>query len=711
MSQDRKIVRSSCRGCHGVCGVLVHMEGDRVVKVTGDPESPTSRGYICPKGVAAPELLYHHDRLTKPLRRVGERGENKWREVSWDEGLSEIAEKLDTLRREQGTEFFAMAQGTGRPYTEFTMRFANAYGTPNFVAPGHLCYLPRVMASGMTMGRLPVCDIYGFGGEKPKCMLVWGCNITESGSADGMCGGMLDRAIDRAEKVIVVDPRRIGPAEKADLWLQIRPGTDCALALAMINTIIAEDLVDRSFVDEYTVGFEKLVDHVAGFTPEWAEHITRLPAESIRAAAETYATTKPACLQWGNGVDMNACNFHTARALLSLTAITGNIDRPGGDVLWVYPANVKQKSVLVDHDLAGDRFLPPEKAARSVTAGKFPVAPGCHPPSFWESIITGDPYRVRALWIVGSNPLITGTQPLKVERALSEFLELTVVSDFFMTPTAQLADIVLPAATWLEQDDVVSMHKIWCVMARRKVAQIGETRDDRDVMFGLAHRLGLDEAFPWKDRYEYLNWLLKDTGMSFDDFCERGVLLGEMKYRKYRDEGFHTPSGKFEFYSSIAEHLGVAPLPVYREPAFSPDSSPDVAEQFPLILLGGNKIRYFFHSELRQIESLRKRNPDPLVEVHPAVAASSGFVDGDWVWVESPYARVRMRAKLTDGIAPNVVNAQHGWWFPEANPPDYGWKQSNVNLLFPDTGYDPDTGSEPIKCYLCRIYRDADEAG
>ena len=245
-----------------VCQVLVHLEGDRVVKVTGDPDSPTSRGYLCPKGSAAPELLYHPDRLLHPLRRVGERGENRWKKVSWEEALSEMADKLTQIKRESGAEFVALGQGTGRPHTEWTARFAHAYGTPNFIGPAHICYLPRVIASGLTLGRLPVCDIYGFGGEKPACILIWGCNITYSGAADGMCGGMLQRALREAQKVIVVDPRRIGPAETADHWLQLRPGTDGALALAMINTIIAEDLVDHNFLDNYTTGFDKFVEHV-----------------------------------------------------------------------------------------------------------------------------------------------------------------------------------------------------------------------------------------------------------------------------------------------------------------------------------------------------------------------------------------------------------------------------------------------------------------
>ena len=566
MEPTTRVVRSSCRGCHGVCQVLVHMEGDRVVKISGDPDSPTSRGYLCPKGAAAPEILYHKDRLTHPLRRAGARGDNKWEKVSWKEAISEMVERMDRIRRESGSEYFAMAQGTGRPYTEFTIRFANAFGTPNFVNPGHLCFLPRVIASTITLGGLPVSDIYGFGGETPACIMNWGCNHTETGAADGMCGAMFTRALKKAQKVIVVDPRRIGPARKADHWLQLRPGSECALALAMIETIITEGLYDREFVEKYSFGFDRLAEHIRPFTPEWAEPITRVAASEIRAAARTFALTKPSSLQWGNGVDTSVNGFQTGRALLILMGLAGSIDVPGGNVLWVPPKGVKPKSPLLDMSVAGVQFMPAEKKARIITGGKYVFAPNCHPPTFWKSMITGEPYRVRGIWIVGSNPLLTATQGLTIEKALKDYMEYTVVSDMFMTPTAQLADLVLPAAHWLEQDDVVFMHKIWCVLARKKLAQVGEARDDRDVIFDVAHGLGLHDAFPWPDRYTYLDWLLEETGMSFEEFKEKEILFGDMRYRKYETDGFRTPTGKFEFYSNIAEHEGRPPLPIYVEP-------------------------------------------------------------------------------------------------------------------------------------------------
>ncbi len=702
---DTRIVRSSCRGCHGVCQVLVHLKGNRITRISGDPDSPTSRGFICPKGAASTEMLYHPDRIQYPLRRVGARGQNRWERVSWEDALSEMAERFDRIRKESGSEFLAVAQGTGRPYTEFTFRFANAYGTPNFIAPGHLCYLPRVIGSAITLGGMPVSDIYGFGGNTPACILNWGCNIVETGAADGMCGSMFKRAVKKAEKVIVVDPRRISLAKKADHWLQLRPGSECALALAMIQTIISEDLYDHEFVEKYAFGFDRLADHIRPYTPEWAEPVTRVPASSIRAAARTLATTRPACIQWGNGIDTSVNGFQTGRALLILMGLVGSIDVPGGNVLWVPPQGIRPKSPLVDRSVAGVQFLPPEKKERIIHGARYPFAPNCHPPTFWKSVVTGDPYRVRGIWIVGSNPLVTGTQGLTIEKALRDHMEYTVVSDLFMTPTAQLADLVLPAAHWLEQDDVVYMHKIWCVLARKKLAEVGEARDDRDVIFDVAHRLGLQEAFPWPDRHAYLDWLLKDAGMSFEEFKGKDILMSEMRYKKYESDGFRTPTGKFEFYSNVMEHEGRPPMPVYVEPPLSPISTPELIAEYPFILMTGTKKLEFFHSEMHQIRSLRKRHPDPVVEIHPDTAARLGISEGDWVRLESPYGQAKLKARLFDGIAPDVVNAEHAWWYPEAPPPDYRWKESCANLLYGDDDFDPDTGAEPLKCYLCRVYK------
>ncbi len=700
-------IRTSCRGCHGVCQVIVHRDASgRILKVTGDPDSPTSQGYICPKGMAAPEFLYHPDRITRPLRRKGPRGGGQWEAISWEEALDEIVTKFDRIRKESGPEYVALCQGTGRPYTEFTARFIHAFGSPNFVSPGHNCFLPRNIGAAITLGWFPVADIYGRGGTMPGTIFVMGSNIMQTGAADGTCGSMVKKAFKQAKSVIVADPRRTPSAAAAHHHLQLRPGSECALVLALLHVIIHEELYDKAFVEKHCSGFPELSAHVKEFSPEWAAPITRVSAEQLRVAARAMAANPPFAMIWGNGIDCSVNAFQTGRALLLLSAILGSLDVPGGMVQWVPPAGVRNKSPMLSREVTGGQFLSPELNAKMIGAGKFPFCPGCHQPSFWEACVSGDPYRPRAVWLVGTNPMMTATRGDLIEKALREHLEFTVVSDFVLTPAAELADLVLPAAHWLEQDDVVFFHKVWCILARRKLAQVGEARDDRDVLLDVARRLGLHEAFPWASRQEYLEWLLEPAGLSFAEFAEKEILFGEMRYRKYEQDGFHTPSGKVELYSSIMEHAERQPLPVFVEPPISPISRPDLAKDYPFIFMSGCKILPFFHSEGRHVASQRRLHDKPCVDIHPDTAAALGLAKGDAAKVSTPHGSASFIVNLDQSLDKDVIHAEHAWWFPEQPGPGHGWQGSNVNLLFSHEHFDPDSGAEPLKCGLCRLEKE-----
>lgn len=699
------IVKSTCRGCHGVCGVLLHMKDGKLVKVTGNPESPTSQGYLCIKGKSAPELLYHPDRLKYPLKREGTRGENRWRRISWDQALDEVSEKLLAVKRNYGAESIVGARGTGRPYYVMFHRFLNSLGTPNRLGFAHLCYGPRLTASVMTCGDLPVCDYYGFGGIKPKCVLVWGSNLTEVGAADGMCGYQLDLTLNAGSKLIVVDPRKTPLAARADCWLQIRPGTDAALALGMLHIIIEEQLYDKKFVERWTTGFDGLVQRVKEYSCEEVERITWVPKDIIKSAARAYATSRPACLQWGVGIDQGVNNFQTIRALLILSGITGNIDIPGGDVFWVPPAGVVIQAPRLNPSIELSDKISSDIKAKMIGVNRYKLSSTIQPTEFINAVLSGDPYPIKALFIMGSNLLVSHSDCLRMVEALRK-IDFTVAVDLFMTPTTQLADIVLPAASWLETDDVPDMHMVWCNTPRVKIATIGECRDDKDIIFDLARRMGMEDDFPWSNTTEYCDWLLKDTSLSFEEFKNIGILKGSMVYRKYQQTGFDTPSRKFEIYSSSLESMGYDPLPRFIEPPESPYATPDIFCEYPLIITTGARINPFFHSEGRQIPSLRRRNPDPLVEIHPDTARNLGIADNDWVWIESPRGgRIKQRAKLTPTVHPSVVSAQHGWWFPEKDPWEYGFKESNINMLTHSMARDQHTGSEPWRSFLCKISR------
>jgi anaerobic selenocysteine-containing dehydrogenase len=245
----------------------------------------------------------------------------------------------------------------------------------------------------------------------------------------------------------------------------------------------------------------------------------------------------------------------------------------------------------------------------------------------------------------------------------------------------------------------------WCVLIRQKVAEIGECRDDKQILFDLAHRLGMNDDFPWKDVREFCDWTLAGADLNFEEFKQLGILTGKMRYRKYEQNGFATPSGKVELRCSTLESMGYDPLPYYAEPPESPYATPELFKEYPLIITTGSRIQGYFCSEGRQIKSLRRLNPDPVLEIHPDTAKRLGIKTGDWVWIENRRGRIKQRALITEGIHPGVVHAQHGWWFPEKEPPEYGFTESNVNVLAADMPCDPHTGSESLRAFLCKVYK------
>jgi anaerobic selenocysteine-containing dehydrogenase len=362
------------------------------------------------------------------------------------------------------------------------------------------------------------------------------------------------------------------------------------------------------------------------------------------------------------------------------------------------------QAARLNHSLLLPEKISLEMMSKKIGAGKYRVLAQVHPQEFLDAVLSEKPYPTKALFIMGSNLLVGRSDPMRWLQALRK-IDFVIATDLFMTPTTQMCDIVLPAASWLETDDVADPHFIWCVLVRQKVAQIGECRDDKQIMIDLASRLGMEDCFPWKNVKDYCDWVLKDSGITFDEFKKLGIIQGEMRYKKYEQEGFDTPSGKFEFYCSTLEKMGYDPLPYVVEPPESPYSTPELFKSYPLIITTGARIQHFFHSEGRQVKSLRKHNPDPLVEMHPATAESLGIGEGDWAWIESPRGRIKQKAHLTNGIHPAVVNAQQSWWFPEKDPPDYGFTESNINFLTGNMPYDPHTGSESWRSFLCKVYK------
>lgn len=693
------IYKSVCRVCHGGCGALVYVENNVVTRVEGDPSSPVSRGWMCIKGLRSPDIANHPDRLRTPLKRRGERGDNQWEEITWESALDDIAEKVDRLRRQFGSEAIAVGQGTGRHHYLHVVRFANALGTPNWYEPGLAqCFIPRITVSNLTYGGFVVADYYG--DVKPSCIIFWGHNPLIS-SADGELAIAVKRAITKGCRTIAIDPRKSETAERCEMWLPVRPGTDAALALAMINTIITEELYDRDFVEKWTIGFDELRKHIIPFTPKWAEKITWVKAEDIANAATIYATNKPGVLEWGLGIEPNVNSLQTVRAIAILRALTGNIDVPGGDILGMH--------VLRGYPTMKEK-VPPESSKKRLGAEDFKLLggwraymPSAHIPALFRAMREGVPYKINALLIFGNNPLLTVANPKNVYEGLKK-LEFLVVTDLFMTPTATIADYVLPAAFWPEIEHLMGFPLVVenLAFAQPKIIQTGQCRQDEWIMDELSKRLNLPGSdMTYKDIF---NYQLSPTGLTFEELLKTGYYYPPHRYRKFEDGGFRTPSRKVELYSSVLKRMGYDPLPTYTEPPESPVSTPELHKKFPFILITGSRKREFFHSEHRQIPSLRKYSPDPCVDIHPSAAKESGIVDGDWVIVSSPRGEIKMKARITEKIHPSVINAEHGWWFPERKEEFFGVWESNANMLTNDSPpYDPAFGSYQLKGLLCNI--------
>ena len=695
------VLKSVCRSCHGGCGVLLHVRDGVLVKVEGDRESPLNHGRLCPIGTVTVDIVNHPDRLKYPRRRIGPRGSGQWTRISWDEALDEISERLLAIREKFGPEAIALGTGTGRHHIRWVSRFGHALGTPNWCEPGFAqCFHPRVNTCILTFGDFPVSDFTG--GTPPACMLFWGHNPLNSGP-DGETRFNVREALDTNPKVIVVDPRETELARRADIWLQLRPGTDDALALAFLNVIIGEDIFDAPFVNQWTYGFDALRSHVRTFTPEWASSITWVPADKIRGAARLFARTKPAMLEWGCAIEHTPKCIQTIRAISMIPALSGNVDVPGG---WVFGMHgIGRFPSLIEN-------LTPEAKAKRLGADRFKLLsgegadlPAAHIPTLLQAMREGKPYPVKAFLVFGNNTLTTYANSSLVYKSLMN-LDYMVCADLFMTPTAELADIVLPAALWPEIDQLAGLPTVAAnvVLANQRAVRIGECKSDEEIFVELARRMNLPVGTESVE--DVLNGQLARGGLdiTFEQLKEKGSIIVPFKYRKYEDGGFRTPTGKIELYSTRFEELGYAPLPYYEEPPESPVSQPDIFGDYPLILTTGARIPCFFNSEHRQIENLRKARRDPMTEIHPETAARYGIKKGDWMWIETKRGRIRQRAKVTTGIDPRVIAAEHGWWFPEDAAPEYGVWKSNVNLLTDNQPpYDRAMGTYQLRALLCRV--------
>jgi len=710
-NNDIRVVKSVCFPCHSNCGVLVHVQDGRVIKIEGDPEHPENEGTMCVRGLAFTQLLYHPDRIKYPMKRIGEKGKGKWQRISWDEALDTIALKIKRAREEYGPESIAFTFCDGdRGNMAPGCALLNALGSPMICGTdAHYCFRPQGVACMVTFGRGNFFTGHaGFDFANSKCIFIWGANHFESQPSKGkdIIKGMKNGA-----KLIVVDPRFTNLAAKADLWLQVRPATDGALALGMLNYIIEQELYDKEFVDKYCFGFEQLKERVKEYPVRKVSEITWVPEEDIGQAATMYATLKPASLAFYMGLSMNTNAMQAMRAVHLLIALTGNVDVKGGNLLF-------ERTHLPMSAVGRKTYLPKEEMAKAPGVKERPMFYGrdalifahSHPPAFLDMLHTGEPYKIKVL-LSASDPVMGLQNSKKVREALKN-VDFFVDIDFFISPTASLADILLPAATYLERDKVWSgfYHNFFCV-AGKVIEPVGECRDEVEVFIELAKRLGVELPVPMNSVKEFNDWMLSRAGMTFNDLRGKGVVQVPFEYKKYEKEGYRFPTetGKIELYSKYFEKYGYDPLPYYEEPPQSPYSTPGLFEQYPLILISGARTNCFYHGLGRQIPWLRELCPEPTVEIHPDTADKLGIHDGDWVWIETSQmeGRVKQKAELTLGIHPKVVHARSHWWFPErTDEPERGCMESNINaIMSAGEPFDPISGSTVVRGCLCKVYK------
>jgi anaerobic selenocysteine-containing dehydrogenase len=699
---------TTCWECSTRCGSLVTVDDGRVVRIAPNPDHPASKGAFCVKGIRGlPELTYHPDRLVHPLRRAGARGEGRWRRISWDEALDEVAGRLAEVRARHGGP--ALVGAVSSAYFSRGAMVAllmRSLGSPNWMMNQDLCGGCRALSDKLT-------GLAIVGGEdiaNARCALVVGRNPS---AADPVQWIELKNARKRGLKVVVIDPARTPASDMADLWLRLRPGTDAAIALAMIDVIVREGRHDGEFVAKWCHGFEELRARAAEYPAERAAALAGVPAEDIVRAARLYADG-PSTFVSGHGIDAFSAGVQTFRAFHCLVAITGNVDRAGGNRRVKRPKGFSNYIDILHHPAFR---LPIEVEKRTLGADRFPLWAGpegwqtaSHNPTVIEAILTGKPYPVRGMYVSGVNIVVTYPDTRRTIEALRSLDFLAVVSHT-MTPTAELADVVLPKTTGLEEEEISLDPGAPCISYTRPVLPPrGEARSDFDIAVDLLGRLegrgALVRNFvPWRSKREFNEYLLGRNEVAFEELEAKGFARFAYEVGDFDKAGFRTPTGRIELYSKTLERLGLDPLPDYAPPRTEREPA-EVRRDYPLVLLTGAREKTYHHSRYREQAWARKVSPFPRIEIHPTTAGSLGIASGDWVRVETPGMPegCKLRAHVSETAPPGVVRTGMGWWLPEARASDRGALAVNVNGAMSYGGpWDSVTGSADTRGLPCRL--------
>jgi anaerobic selenocysteine-containing dehydrogenase len=707
--RGEKVVPTFCGMCGPgpfSCGIYAFVKDGRFRRVAGMKESPVNRGALCPKGQAAPQWVYSPERLTHPLKRVGKKGEGKFEKITWDEAIDTIADTLKRQKESYGPESLAILSPALRSYSELMRRFLTAHGSPNFAHSG-ICAMQRAFSFMYTVGDWPSAEL-----QEADLLIYWARQPVYS--APAMQPPKTLRAAKRkGAKVVAIKPSMEPDVGMADIWMPIRPGTDAALALAMLHVVTGEDLIDHEFVEKWCYGYDKLKEHVRQYSPEWAETITGVSAEQTREVARLYATTKRAAIDLGNGIEHAPSSSDTIRAVAALIAVTGHLDRPGGNVFGG-PAGVCSEMPRHKDITLRERFTPElvDKLVGPEFPKEFqPFLEGLSSAYYriFDSVLTKKPYPIRTVIAPGTQPSVTTRGSKRVVEAL-EKLDFYVVVDVARTADMKWADIVLPVATTYEWDGILDGRINWLMAYRQVVEPLGDYKSTHEFFLDLGVAMGYGDDFWQGDLSTAMNDMLSPFGVTIAELAEKpnGILYKSLPRTYENYQGFFNrksprfsgapllPHGKVELYNETFEAAGFSPLPRWHEPPESITGTPEIVKKYPLILSDYHTSKNFTASWLRHLPALREITPDPLLHIHPDTAAKRGISDGDWVSVTSPHGRMKVKAELFPGIRPDTVMMLHGWWqgCSELGMEDYPLLDggANVNMMYsvdPEKAFDP----------------------
>ena len=672
---------SVCQICGCNCGLLVTLDRGQIVEVKGDPQIPQNKGGTCIKGKFSPQVLYAPDRLKTPL--IRRRGGTSYMSLSWDDALNEISERLEQIKNKTGPEALAIYRGRSTRFIDrtFISAFARLFGTPNVTGVWTLCVGPKVIGYKATFGAplFPACD---FGNA--KLIALWGTNPSASKMHRYFnLPNDIHSAIKKGAELVIVDPRWHRFADDATLHLPITPGTDTYLILSLVKILIEHGWTDDAFIRKYTSGYDRLCDAAKKVNIQDASQITGIPSETIMELAKKLATIKPASIDRREGVIHQVNGTQINRALAILTAITGNVDRIGGLRFTALPS--------------WDTSLGIEDKAKapSIWSQQYPLAAdGAQ--ALTDSVLEQNPYPIRALISISGNPVSALPNTKRTLAALAK-LDFLVVNDLFMTETARMADIVLPGVTFYEKGEFHNepLKPVpWLQTTEPLVKPIGDAKPEWHFIAELSARMGFQELSGFAGEDEILRRVFIDSGRSELDpvAMRRGMRLDQPDFGTLLENGFNTPSGKIELYSTWLAQKGYPPLPTCED-------SCQCGDRFPYRLVTGSRSNAFNHSQHRNIPDLLKFCPFPEAEISPKIAADIGVADGEFIAIETEWGQLSIRTKIVHGMNQYTVSIPHGWPGKE-----------NANYLCGDESRDSISGTPAYKSIPCTVRREEPES-